>query len=873
MKRKSVFLRSLYHILLSVFFLVSSRNSPAQKLTTPEEFIGHPVGADYKLAGWDTIVNYFQYVGENSDRVNVRQIAETTGGRPYIVAEISSADAIRNLAGHMKDRKKVADPRLIENEDEERRLIDDGKVVVYFGCGIHGNEVGATQMSLELLYDLAAGNSPEITEILERTILVMIPSCNPDGLDTVKDWYERTLGKPWEGSGMPWLYSKYAGNQNVWDTVHLNLTESLADAQVLYQEWHPNILCDIHQWGGTSARLLVPPHSDPTNPNVHPLHNQMLLIIGGYMQIELLHAGKKGVISRDVYSTYESGIPRYTAARHNIVGLLTEAASVRIATPVYLTKRQLVTRHTIVTTDMPAPWPGGWWRLQDIVEYEKIAYMGVLKAAARNHELFQRFSIKAARDALEKGAAEPPFAFLIPPEQHDPGTAAHMLRLLHTSGVEVHQAEEPFTAENVSYSPGTYILYLAQPYRPFVKDLLERQDPPTGPRPNRFEGWTLPLQMGVQRVAVTTPFTCKAKKLDSIPLPEGNISEEKNAAGLLVYAGSNDDYRLINRLQKEDIRYSIVSSGKDWAHKTGTTLPTGSLYIRDVKKLRNNTPEITHAVSSQLIGTRESWSDVKSLLHTARAPRLGLYRPWTANLNEGWTRFVLDTFEFVYSSVRNAEILAGNLRGRYDCIILPSASTGFILNGNPPDTTEPEYTGGIGLDGIVQLQRFVHDGGTLVCIDESCNLPIDHFNIPVKNILRGKSREEFFCRGSSLRISVDVDHPVGYGMPEWASAYFYEAQAFEIIKPEEKNGKKPEETAELLTCSVVARYAETALVETGVIRAGEDLIKGKPAIVEVHYGGGHIVLLGFRVNRNAQTWGTFRFLFNAIQRSALNGEW
>ena len=869
MEGKTVIELLLYHIPIILFLLALAQCSMAQTITSPEDFIGFPVGTDYKLADWETIVRYYSYVTENSDRVRVRQIATTTEGRPYIVAEISSAETMHSIDIHMRERKKVADPRLIQNEEEERRLIEDGKVVVYFGCGIHGNEVGASQMSLELLYELATGDSPEINEILSRTILVIIPSCNPDGLENVREWYAKTIGKPWEGDGMPWLYSKYAGNQNVWDTVHLNLPESRADAQVLYHEWFPNILCDIHQWGSTSARLLVPPHSDPTNPNVHPMHNQMLLLIGGFMQTELLKANKQGVIARDFYSTYESGIPRYTAARHNIVGLLTEAASVRVATPIFLEKHQLNSRHLEVTTDMPDPWPGGWWRLRDIIDYEKIAYMGVLKGAARNHELFQEFCIKAGRDAIEKGKTEPPFAFLVPPEQHDPGTAAHMIELFLYSGVEIYRAEKSFVADDVEYSPGTYILYCAQPYRPFVKDLMERQYPPTGPRPNRFEGWTLPLQMGVKRVAVSKPFVCTAKKLESVAISEGAISGDDNAGAYFVNAGSNDDYRLINRLHKNNIRFSLVTSGKDWKQKTGVDVSSGTLIIREGKKLRGKLPDILDGISSVLIGTEESYSQVKSMLKDVEAPRTGVYGPWTENLNEGWTRFVLDTFEFSYTTLRNAEILAGNLRGRYDCIILPSTSSDFIFNGNSPDSIDPQYTGGIGLDGVMSLQQFVREGGTLVCIDEACNFPIDHFNIPVQNILRDKKQDEFFCRGSSLRISVNTDSPVGYGMPEWASAYFYEAQAFDIIKPDDKEKDKPEEKETMLPCSVVARYAETALVETGTIRAGDDIIKGKPAIVEVEYGEGHIVLLGFRVNRNAQTWGSFRFLFNAIQRSTL----
>ena len=824
-------------------------------LMSPEEYIGHPVGADYKLANWEKIHGYFVHVSENSERVNTRQIGTTTEGRPYIVAEISSPETIGDRESHLADRQKVADPRLIESAEEEERLIHEGKVVVYLGCAIHGDEVGATQMSLELLHELATGETPEIEEILAQVILVMIPSNNPDGLDTVIDWYERSLGKPWEGSGMPWLYSKYAGNQNVWDTVHLNLSESRADAHLLYREWYPNILGDIHQWGSTSARLLVPPHSDPTNPNLHPLHNQLLYIIGGHMQAELIQAGKEGVRSGYQYSTYESGIPRYTASRHNMVGFLTEAASCRVATPLFLSKNQLDAGHRELTTSNPLPWPGGWWRLRDIVEYEKIGYTAVLKAAARNHELFQRASIRAARDAIEKGSSEPPFAWLVPADQRDPGTAVHMLELLHRSGVEVHEAEEAFAADDVAYPEGTFILYAAQPYRTYVKDLLERQDPPTGPTPNRFESWTLSLQMGVHCVAVDGPFECRARKLGSVPLPQGQIGGADDVTGYIVSVGANDDHRLINRMHGKGISFSLIASSDE--------VPAGSLFIHNAKQARKEMPDLLQGLSSSMVGTDLPLSQFESILEPGTPPRTGVYGPWMANLDEGWVRFVLDTAEFQYSTVRNSEIRAGDLRARYDCLILPSISTRAIEEGQATGSTEPRYAGGIGSLGLANLQHFVREGGTLICNDEACNLPIEVFGLPVVNVLHQLSHEEFFCRGSSLRLRVDTDHPVGYGMPAWTSAYFYEAQAFDIAAP----GEWGRDQGGAAQARAVATYAETALVESGRIRHGMDLIAGKPAIVDVTYGGGHVVLLGFRVQRNAQTHGTFRFLYNAIQRS------
>jgi hypothetical protein len=564
------------------------------------------------------------------------------------------------------------------------------------------------------------------------------------------------------------------------------------------------------------------------------------------------------------YSTYESGIPRYTAARHNIVGFLTEAASCRIATPLFLTKSQLDTDHNEVTTSNPQPWLGGWWHLRDIVEYERIGYMAVLKTAARNHELFQRASIAMARDAIRKGETEPPFAWLVPEDQHDGGTAARMLELFHQSGVEVHRATSPFVADDVPYPAGTYVMYAAQPFRTYIKDLLERQDPPTGPTPNRFEGWTLSLQMGVRCVAVDERFECDADKLEAIAGGGTKTDVPSGEEGCVVAARSNDDYRLANRMHREGIRFSLIPSGEAWEAGTGDRVPDGSLYIH---KGSGATQALVDGISSDLLSSRVSHSDVESIVTAATPARVGLYRPWTENLDEGWTRFVLEQHEFGYASVRNAEVRAGELGARYDCLVLPSMSTREALDGQPPGSTETRYAGGIGRRGVASLQDFVRGGGTLVCIDEACNLPIDLFGLPVVNVLHGLPQDTFFCRGSSLRIHVDTAHPLGFGMPEWASAYFYEAQAFDRVDTEEKRCGEGE--ADRAGVDVVARYAETALVESGRIRSGEELIAGKAAVMDVGYGSGHIVLLGFRVQRNAQTNGTYRLLFNAIQRSTI----
>jgi hypothetical protein len=710
----------------------------------------------------------------------------------------------------------------------------------------------------------------------------LIPSANPDGLDKVIDWYERSLGKPWEGTGMPWLYQKYAGHDNNRDWFMLNLTETRLVTRVIYERWLPNIVYDIHQMGSSGARLFVPPFFDPKNPNVHPLNDHMMLIIGGHMAAELTRAGKKGILNSAMYDNWWQGGFRTTAYRHNITGILTEAASVLIASPIFQRKSELRggrrgMPNYAIATNFPEPWPGGWWRLRDIVEYEKIACMSLFTLAARYHDMIKSNTIKQARDAIEKGRTEPPFAWLVPPDQFDSRTAAEMLSILHATGIELHQARQEFTADGVSYPAGTYILYCSQPYRAHLNDMMERQiypdraSYPGGPpeAPYDTAGWTLPLQMGVRAVSVNQPFESVAIKLQAVDMPQGKLTgSTEDISSYVVRAGINDNYRLINRLFRANVPIQVISSRDRWEDITGMEVPCGSMFISDVNKVAGAMPDLLGGISAVLTGVQQKYSDVEPALANMPSPHLGLYQPWTASMDEGWTRLVLDNFEFAYTSVHNAEIRAGNLKKRYDCLILPSISTGSIIKGRAMDTTESQYVGGIGSEGIVALQNFVHNGGTLICIDRSCNITIEHFNVPVRNILSDKPSKDFYCPGSILRISVDQKHPVGYGCPQWVSGYFARSQAFELIEESEKEDKDPRSPGVRFPARVVARYSDTVLLESGWIR-GKELITDKPAIVEVRYGSGQIILLGFRVQHRGQPHGTFRLLFNAILSSTM----
>lgn len=837
----------------------------AADIATPEEHLGFQVGADFKLARWDAIMEYFRHIGENSDRVLVETKGTTTEGNEYIMATVSSPETLASLDGHKRAQRLISHPDEIGSVDKDE-LIGGAKCVVLVNCSLHSTEIGASQMSMELLYELATRDDGEVREILDNTIILLVPSANPDGIGKVIDWYERSLGTPWEGMGMPWLYQKYVGHDNNRDWYMITQRETEILTRVMYHEWYPAIIYDIHQMGAGGLRFFVPPFYDPISPNVDPVIHESLKVIGGHMASALADEGKKGVITNAVYDNWWNGGARTTPYRHNIVGLLSEAASPRIASPIFQRKSELsgVTRglpEYRPQVNHPDPWDGGWWRLRDVVEYEKIACYALFQVAARYREKFNQNYLNLGEKAVRLGREEPPFAFLIPDGQRDMPSAVRMLRILQLGGVRVHQAEEAFEADGVDYPAGVRIVYAAQPYRNYVRDMLEPQDYPDrflypgGPPepPYDVAGWTLSYQMGVKTVPVRSAFEVDARLLDEIGFPGGGV--EGSGANWISANQTTNDFILLNRALKHGIPASRIESG--WSHPE-LSLKPGMLVFSPAADDEDAFAGWVGELGLNL--ERTNLVPPVEIAETLEKPRLGLYHPWAASMDEGWTRFVLEQFEFEYESVHNHAIRAGNLADRYDVILFPDVGSGTILNGMDESESAPEYTGGVGDLGVMHLQEFAEEGGTLLFLDSSCGFAIRYFELPVRNVVAGLKQEDFFCPGSILRIHLKPDHPLTYGMPARAAAYFARSYAF---APDGGGGDGGGLGFETGKADTIAMYDGSVTLLSGWIH-GPGHIRGKGALMEVPYGDGKIVLYGFRAQHRAQTHGTFRLLFNGV---------
>jgi hypothetical protein len=821
----SIFVAALPPVFLSGVFAQpfgvqaqTRRQRAAGATPSPASVLGFKPGDDRTIAGWGQIVDYFTRLDAASERVQLRTLGLTTLGRPLVVALISAPENIRNLAKYQDIQRRLADPRLAPGEAEREALVRAGKTVVSISCSIHSTEIVASQMSMQLAYELASAEDPATREILQNTILLLIPSANPDGVDIVADWYRKTLGTPYEGTEPPEIYHHYAGHDDNRDWFMLNLRETQLITRLFWREWFPQIVYDVHQQGATGSRFFVPPFFDPPNPRIPPLLLREVGLIGHKIAADLQAEGRQGVITNALYDTWWHGGFRTAPYYHNSVGILTEAASARLMSPVEVTGEQLARSSTRgmpsalqSATNFPDPWPGGTWRARDILAIELTASRAVLSLAAKYRERYLRNFYALGRRALDASPEtdKTPVAYVVPPQPGKDENVAKMLGALVEQGVEVRRLERAIQGAFVRQpdeaagerggsgtaagSPreipaGSYIIYLAQPYRANVSALFERQVYPdrrtaTGEaeRPYDVAGWTLPMQMGVAVVAV--------ERLAATP-------------------GASEPARLLR--DEADVRRAL-----GLPPRSGATSPLA-------------TP-------------------------VAGGARLALYRSWTGSMDEGWTRYVFDTFNVPFQSLLDRDVRAGNLRARFDVIVLPSMRLREIVEGRSKETAPPEFTGGITEAGVDNLRRFVEDGGTLVCFDAASELAVKRFKLPLRNVLENVRSSEFYGPGSILRLEVDTAHPLARGFGRDVDAYFINSSAYELT---EGAGER---------VRVVARYAERDTLRSGWL-LGEKLIAGKIALAEVKLGRGRVVLFAFRPQHRAQTWGTFPFIWNAIER-------
>ncbi|HEV7701360.1 MAG TPA: M14 metallopeptidase family protein [Pyrinomonadaceae bacterium] len=767
--------------------------STAAQVPSPQSVLGFHPTDDKAIADWRQITDYFTKLDRGSNKVTVKEIGKTTNGNPLIVAFISSSDNIKNLEKYRRISAKLADPRTIRSDTERDDLIKNGKTIVSISCSIHSTEVVAAQMSMNLAYELATSSDADTKEILDNTILLLIPSSNPDGVDIVAKWYRKTLGTKSEGTSPPELYHHYAGHDDNRDWFMLNLAETQAITKLFWKEWFPQIVYDIHQQGTNASRFIIPPFFDPVNPRVDPAILREVGVLGYKMAADLQEKGTQGVATNSTYDTWWHGGFRSAPYYHNSIGILSEAASANLMSPITVKEDDLKRNRGVrglpnlleSATNYPDPWRGGVWHPSDIANIEMTASRSLLTMAAKFRPKYLRQFYQYGWDNLQS-YSDDPVAFVIPAGQPNAANEARFLEILMAQGIEVHRmtrelhAKTEKTQASLGEIPlGSFLVFTNQPQRNNVLSLFEKQVYPHRLLPNGeaevpydVAGWTLPLQMGVDYSTVW--------QVDGA-----------NASTTKLIVDINEARMVLN-------------------------LPV---------------PEPPFAKQPNPLKTN---------------PRVGLYKGYTGSMDEGWTRFVLDTFQIPFKSVADADIRSGWLD--LDAIILPADSENSIVNGLSTERYPAEFATGIGEAGVEELKKFVANGGKLICFDDSCGMVIKRLGLPIKNVLAGLKRSEFYDPGSIVQLDVDTRQPLARGLAPDTAAYFTDSSAFDLAA--DANAR------------VVARYGPMLSGWT----LGAKFRDGKAALVETSYGKGKIVLFGFRPQHRGQSWGTFPFIFNALEK-------
>jgi hypothetical protein len=868
------------NLVAALILCVSGPISAPAEIPSPADVFGHQVGADYKLISYPDVLSYLETVASASDRVSIEDAGRSTLGNPMQVVILTSPENQTNLARLREIARLLAKPGDLTPE-ESQQLVNEGKVVALVSLTIHSTEVGSTQMVNEFVYDFATTEDPEKLAWMDEVVLLIMPSINPDGQVMVVDWYNKWLGTVYEGGRMPWLYQHYVGHDNNRDFYMLTQKETQVVNHVLYHRWFPQTFLDEHQMGSTGPRMFVPPQTDPLNQEVHSLIFRQADVLGTNMSFRLEEAGKTGVGHNMIFDSYWPGATRNTAWWKNVTGLLTEVASARIASPIYIDPGELRGGGKGIPeygrrSNFPSPWPGGWWRLRDIVEYELVATWAYLEAAAENRTSILTNMNRMARWSISNGLTMAPYAFIVPPEQHDPVAASNMVDLLLRHGIEVAVAAEPLEVGFSVYPTGTTVVRAAQPYRPFLLTMLRPQRYPEVRNatdggilePYDVASWSLPLSMGVEVVEASEPITTALKPLSEAIWPRPRIDEASVAH--LIPAAADSAYTAINRLLADNLEVYRLAADTEIGNRGDIYLAADSVSPSTLASITND----LHVPVAPVAAAPDT-----EMLRVRRA-RVGLFKPWVASMDEGWTRFILEDYEFPLTTIPNEKIRSGDFIHEVDVLLFPDVSPSIITQGEPARGSRyrrrwsplpPEYSGGIDTvpvkgtvaskgkeeqqtTGSDRIKRWVEAGGTVVALDDSTEFFVDLFELPVTDVLDDVPRSSFNCPGSSLRVDMNMESPLSFGMRSQEIIYFANSPAFRTRVPDPRFGR-----------TVVARYPndDKDMLVSGYLEGGELLTK-RAAAVEFEVGEGRVILIGFRAQHRAQPVRTFKLLFNTL---------
>ncbi len=868
---------------LSILFLLASFISIASAqaladIESPDKFFGFKPGADKMLFDYEKLVKYLQKLDQSSPRIKLLEIGTSPMGKKIYILFISSEENIANLESLKEINRRLAlDPNIPDQERE--KMIENGRVFALATLSMHSTEVGPTQSLPILAYDLGTTDNPEILKWINDVVYTIVPCHNPDGMDMIVEHYRNYKGTKYEVSSMPGVYHKYIGHDNNRDFITLSQTDTKAIAAIYSTEWFPQVMVEKHQMGSTGPRYFVPPPHDPIAENIDAGIWNWIWIFGSNLSKDMTEKGLKGVSQHYLFDDYWPGATE-TCIWKNVIGFLTEAASVRTATPIFIEPTELNAWGKGLSEykkgiNLTFPWPGGWWKLSDIIDYELESFLSILKTSSQNRQEILKFKNDQCRSEIKKGKTEPPFYYVLPSRQHDVSELVELVNLLREHGVEMHRLSAPVSVSDHSFEEGDIAIPLAQPFRSFIKEVMEPQSFPARHytpggkliRPYEITSWSLPLHRGLKSIEVSYRSKDLESKLnqinDTFHLTHDAPSEFSAA---FFSVNNNESFKAAFMAYEFGMKVDRLVKPVQVNQRQ---IPAGSFHMKISEKNRSKFTDLLEQLNISPSFSNES---VKISAKPLKIPKIALVETYFHDMDAGWTRFIFDSYHIPYSVIRPGDFEQTDFSKNFDMVIFPNEDESILKQGKRKADEKtymisgypPEFTKGIGDKGMENLMTFIDRGGIIISWGRSAKLfmetlkiPLgddkaEEFQLPIRDLTKDIQKAGFYCPGSLLRAKLVKDHPLTFGMEMETSVFFNRSLVFSTSLPRFDMDRR-----------VIASFPEKDILLSGYCEQ-EEKLGNKSLMAWFKKGKGQFVLFGFNPQFRASTHATYKLIFNSI---------
>lgn len=868
MKNKHLVFLFLSFLWISISFAQAQTKT---MFVTPKDYFGFQPGSEGNLFRYEQLIDYLQTLDKNSARLKMEQIGESPMGKPMYILFISSEENIQNL-----DKLKVMNRELMLNPDlnpeDQMKLVEGAKVFFLATLSMHSGEVGPSQAAALIAYDYATTTDRDMLSYFDDVVYMMVPNHNPDGMDMVVDNYLKYKGTKYEGATLPGLYHKYVGHDNNRDFITLSQSDSRAISSITSTTWFPQVMVEKHQMGSRGPRYFVPPNHDPIAENIDPGLWNWNGMFGTNMIKDLTSAGLKGVSQGYAFDNYWPGSTE-TCLWKNVMAFLTEAASVADATSIYIEPNELSVSgkglaEYEISANMPDPWMGGWWTLNDIINLELVSTKSIIKTASFHKKEILSYTNNLCKKEVNLGATQAPYYYILPQKQHDQGQLVAFVNLMLEHGIQISDLKEDIVINQAIFPKGSVVVPLNQPFRAFVKEVMEKQEFPVRHyskdgsmiEPYDITSWSLPLHMGLKSYEINDKVADLKNKLQA-------ITEKIVVEGALA---SDAEYVIFPVAQNKSfaVAFELMSEGQP-VYRLTQDFETSKQGSFALKLNAKNKQLIQDKLKENAVFAEFSSSKIENI-QKLKNPKIGFIETWNHDMDAGWTRYVLDSHHISFQLIRPDELKTLDLSG-FDVLVFPSSSKDILLEGKRksssgdyyPSNLPPAYAVGMGKEGLKRVMEFVNAGGNVVTWGNSSDLfmsPMkinngkeeEEFSLPISNISDQLEKKGLYVAGSLATVNVKLDHPLTYGLEESANVFFRGNPVFQTSMPGFDVDRR-----------VIASFPKEDICPSGYMK-NEDLLAKLPAAVWIKKGKGQMVFYSFSPQFRSSTSGVYKFLFNAL---------